>query len=123
MEKQNIPVLNVECLLDVGDKDPEFIRDLIGDALNETPVLFEEFHQAFDSGIQDDIRVRAHKLRGSLANFGGERLVQIILELEEDIQNRKEFDPTRVNLELISGELENFKKALRDTDWEVLCNK
>ena len=115
------PVFNFSQLLDIGDHDKELIHELINEFTKDAPVFLDALRTAIESGDQDQITKRVHKLNGLVANFGGERFMEMGQEIEKAAR-KGEFDHKAVDISLLERELEHLKEALWEPDWEILCN-
>ncbi|MCP4693238.1 MAG: Hpt domain-containing protein, partial [Desulfobacterales bacterium] len=121
-ENEETPVLNPSQLLDMGDHDEELILELIDEFMKDAPALLDILRNTVDSGDQNRIAIKAHKLNGLAANFGGERFLEMGLAIEnaarEDV-----YDPGETDFSLLAAELEKLKQALVETDWGALCER
>jgi signal transduction histidine kinase/DNA-binding NarL/FixJ family response regulator/HPt (histidine-containing phosphotransfer) domain-containing protein len=115
------PVLNPSRLLDIGDRDEELIRELIGEFAKEATFLLNALRRAIESGDQDRIVENAHKLCGVVATCGGERFLAECLKIEK-IARDNSFNPQLVDMRLLERELEYLRQALGKTDWKAACN-
>ena len=115
------PVLNLSQLLDIGDHDEELIHELINEFTKSTPVYLDALRRAIESGDQDQITKKVHKLNGLAANFGGERFMEMGLSIEK-VARKGELDYEAVDISLLKKELEHLEEALGETDWEKLCS-
>lgn len=73
-------------------EDPDF-RELLELFVSEVGPRKDEMRQAFESGDFDQVRVRAHQLKGAGGGYGFSGLSVVAAELE---QACKEQDPSRV---------------------------
>ncbi|MEJ2157900.1 MAG: response regulator [Desulfobacteraceae bacterium] len=120
-ECRGLPVLNPLQLLDIGDRDEELIRELIGAFLKEAPILLKSLQKAIESGDRDRIMKAAHKLSGAAANCGGERFLEISLKIEKTARE-EECDPRIIDISSLKREIEFLQQALVKTDWKAACN-
>ncbi len=116
----DLPELNPEQLLDIGDHDEELILELIDEFLKDAPVYLQELREAFTSGDQDWIAKKAHKLNGLAANSGGMRLLDMGLKIENTAR-KGILDPKMIDIDLLYNELGVLKQTLMETDWRSLC--
>jgi HPt (histidine-containing phosphotransfer) domain-containing protein len=65
----------------IGD-DPEFLAELVGTFLEDSPAQLAELRAATARGSADDVRRGAHTLKSNGATFGIVRLTDICRELE-----------------------------------------
>jgi HPt (histidine-containing phosphotransfer) domain-containing protein len=65
-----------------GD-DAEFLAELVGTFLEDSPAQLAELRAAAASGSADDVRRGAHTLKSNGATFGIVRLTEICRELED----------------------------------------
>ncbi len=113
--------MNPEQLLDIGDNDEELIQELIDEFNKDAPVYLEALRTAVESGDQDRIVKIAHKFNGLVANFGGERFLEIGRKIENSA--RKEIlNPDAGDFDILSAELEQLTQSLNETDWKELCD-
>ncbi|MCP4347633.1 MAG: response regulator [Desulfobacterales bacterium] len=120
-EKETALLLNTSQLLDISDKDEETICELIDEFMKDSLVYFENLRDAVRSGDQDQVFNTAHRLNGLAANAGGEKLCEMVIEIENSARQGK-FDPDHINLESLEKALENLTVVLSETDWKLLCS-
>jgi signal transduction histidine kinase/CheY-like chemotaxis protein/HPt (histidine-containing phosphotransfer) domain-containing protein len=75
-------VLDVDALMERCGGDDDMRRELSQLFLDEYPSLLASVRDAGDAGASAELRDAAHKLKGSAANFGAERVVAAALRLE-----------------------------------------
>ncbi|MCP4116645.1 MAG: transporter substrate-binding domain-containing protein [Desulfobacteraceae bacterium] len=112
-------VLNPENLLDISGFDPEIIDALIQAFLGDVSGYLEELKEAVTKQAPDLIYKNAHRLQGLVANAGGEKAREMIVEIENLARHEKPMPPA-IDLTLIEREIERLKEALSQTDWETL---
>ncbi|MCP4687453.1 MAG: response regulator [Desulfobacterales bacterium] len=119
--RENDPLLlNPNQLLDISGFDVETIRELINEFMKDAPFYMDELREAVASGDQDRIFKKAHRLKGLVANAGGEKTREIVSELEYNARLGS-VDSAGADLTPLETELTRLKRALRKTDWKVLC--
>jgi HPt (histidine-containing phosphotransfer) domain-containing protein len=64
------------------DGDAEFLRELVGIYLEDTPKQIAQLEQALASGDASVATRAAHTMKGSSGNFGAEALMQVAKEAE-----------------------------------------
>jgi HPt (histidine-containing phosphotransfer) domain-containing protein len=72
----------VQALRETTGDDAEFLADLVGTFLEESPAQLDELRGAAASGNADDVRRGAHTLKSNGATFGIVRLTELCRELE-----------------------------------------
>ncbi len=72
----------IDSLRELGGGDDEFLNDLIRTFLDETPVILERLHAALANDDAGGIRLNAHSLKGSSAEFGASWLAELCRQLE-----------------------------------------
>ena len=100
--------------------DEELIKELITEFEKDAPIYLDALKAAIESGDQDEISKKAHKMNGLIANFGALKYHKIVIEIENSAR-KCAFDPNMVNSNTLEAELTELKRALRDTDWNQLC--
>ncbi len=120
-ESRGLPVLNPLQLLDIGDRDEELIRELIGAFFKEAPILLKSLQKAIESGDRDRIMKAAHKLSGAAANCGAERFLEVSLKIEKTACE-EECDPRIIDISSLKREIGFLQQALMKTDWKAACN-
>ncbi len=120
-ENETVSLLNTSQLLDISDKDEDIIYELIDQFMKDSPVYFENLRDAVRSGNQEQVYNMAHRLYGLSANAGGEKLCEMIFEIENSVRQGK-FDPDCVGFESLEKTLKSLIQALSETDWKSLCN-
>ncbi|MCP4116644.1 MAG: transporter substrate-binding domain-containing protein [Desulfobacteraceae bacterium] len=113
-------VLNPEILLDISGCDPEIIDALIQAFLGDVSGYLEELKEAVTKEAPDLIYKNAHRLQGLVANAGGEKVREMIVEIENLARQEKTMSAT-IDLTLLEREIERLREALIQTDWETLC--
>ena len=78
------PAQEAQELLDRFDGERDLLREVAISFLECTPPLLDELHQAIAAGSAPDVTRIAHRLRGSLGNFGAERAMEAALQLEKN---------------------------------------
>ncbi len=68
--------------LNPGDDD-QFVREIIGMFLDDTPLRIAELDQCFTSGDAKKFSRAAHSIKGSSANLGAAALRAVAAQLEE----------------------------------------
>ncbi len=117
---ESAPVLNTAQLLDISDNDEDMIMELIGEFMKDAPVYLDDLQEAVCSGDCDQVKKKAHKLRGLAANAGGEIVHNIVLDMEKNA-GKGIHDPAKIDTTLLETEMERLNKALNKTDWKSLC--
>jgi CheY-like chemotaxis protein len=66
-----------------GDGEPEFMREILGDFISQTPTEIHEILKALEDGQRDALKAVSHKLKGTSRQVGAVRLAMICEELEK----------------------------------------
>ena len=114
--------LDPAYLLDISGNDPEIISALVQQFLQDEPGYLRELKDAIDQGDQDIIHKKAHRLKGLVANAGGQRSYNLIMALESSDREGR-FMPDVLDCGPLEAEIKCLRKALAETDWETLCRK
>ncbi|MFH2065182.1 MAG: PAS domain S-box protein [Pseudomonadota bacterium] len=109
-------------LLDISGNDPEIIVALVKQFLQDEPGYLRELKDAVRKGDQELIRKKAHRLKGLVANAGGRRAYNLILEIESSAREGR-FIPGALDCSPLETAIKCLEKALAETDWETLCRK
>ncbi len=117
-----LPVMNPGQLLDISGHDEETIRELIHEFMKDAPAYLDDLTDAVRTGDAKRIFRKAHRLKGLAANAGGEKMREMLLEIENGARGG-EFDPAAWSLPLLETELDHLKKTLEETDWAELCGE
>lgn len=75
-------MLNRQIALERVGGDEELLREIARLFLDECPRLMGHIREAIDAGDTRRLEREAHSLKGSVANFGAEPVVQAALALE-----------------------------------------
>jgi two-component system, sensor histidine kinase and response regulator len=70
-------------LHDRFDGDLDLLRLVAGTFLESTPPLLDDMRQGISAGDAGSVSRIAHRLRGSLANFGADEAVEVAFRLEQ----------------------------------------
>jgi HPt (histidine-containing phosphotransfer) domain-containing protein len=72
----------IESLRALGDGDDAFLAELISTYLEETPHLLMRLREAVAADDAGGVRLNAHSLKGSSAEFGASYLTELCRQLE-----------------------------------------
>lgn len=81
-------LLDLEMALSRVSDDPELLREVAHLFLEDYPKALDEIRRAAESRDAQTLERSAHSLKGSVANFGAEPVVQAALRLETMGRNR-----------------------------------
>lgn len=101
----NLPIIDSEAIetlraLNPGDND-EFLRDIAGIFLEDTPLRITELEQSFAKGdLQTFVRA-AHTIKGSSSNLGALAL--------RAVAERLEYQSRKSGLESVGGDIPLLK--------------
>ena len=70
--------------------------------------------------IQLSAHQKIHRLNGLVANFGGERFLEVGINIENSTRNGV-INPGTVGFDILAAELEQLKRILSETNWGALC--
>jgi len=76
-------MLNYDYLNEITGGDEEFITELLGDFLAQTPDLMAQIESAVAQGDADALGKAAHTLKGSARAVGADEFAAIAFELEQ----------------------------------------
>ena len=76
-------MLNYDYLNEITGGDAEFIAELLGDFVSQTPALMEQIATALAQGDAATVGRVAHALKGSARAIGADELAAIAFELEQ----------------------------------------
>lgn len=76
-------MLNFNYLYEITGGDEEFIAELLGDFLAQTPSLIAAIESAIAQGDADTLGKAAHTLKGSARAIGADEFAAIALVLEQ----------------------------------------
>jgi HPt (histidine-containing phosphotransfer) domain-containing protein len=96
------------ALLDLVGGDWEFLRELVSLFRSESPKRLREIQDAIGRGDAEAVRLAAHALKGSVANFFARDAVEAARRLEES--------GGEGNLAGAEGACAALEKALRELD-------
>ena len=112
--EEELPLHDHASLLDRLQGDSVVARLVLDTFLVETPNLVGAVRVALGNGDAEEVRRRAHALKGSAANTGMERLRQAALELEQAASRRPDDLPAcAAELERIWTETERELRRIR----------
>lgn len=114
--------LDPDNLLDISGNDPEIIAALVQQFLQDEPCYLRELKDAIDQKDQELIRKKAHRLKGLVANAGGLRAYNLILEIESSVQDGRLIADV-IDCTPLEAEIKCLEKALVETDWKALYRK
>jgi len=93
---------------EAGDDDINFIREVIGQYLQDTPSHIRDLRKAVESQDVNAVKKEAHLLKGSSANFRAKRLQEICVQIETSAKPE-----ALVDIEKLVGELEQEFEQVR----------
>ena len=76
-------MLNYDYLSEITGGDAEFIAELLGDFVSQTPELMEQIATAVAQGDAATLGKAAHTLKGSARAIGADEFAAIAFELEQ----------------------------------------
>ncbi len=114
--------LNPGILMDITGADPDIIGELVAEFLNNAPEYLNELFHAVSGGDKERIFNASHRLKGMVANAGGERARAQLDEIETKAR-KGPFIPDILDLSPLARELVHLQDALLATDWHLLCEK
>jgi two-component system sensor histidine kinase/response regulator len=76
-------MLNYDYLNEITGGDAEFIAELLGDFVSQTPALMEQIAAAVAQGDAATVGAAAHTLKGSARAIGADEFAAIAFELEQ----------------------------------------
>jgi len=76
-------MLNYDYLNEITGGDAEFIAELLGDFVSQTPELMEQIATAIARGDAATVGTAAHTLKGSARAIGADEFAAIAFELEQ----------------------------------------
>jgi HPt (histidine-containing phosphotransfer) domain-containing protein len=76
-------MLNYDYLNEITGGDAEFIAELLGDFVSQTPALIEQITTALAQGDAAAVGKVAHTLKGSARAIGADEFAAIAFELEQ----------------------------------------
>jgi len=120
-DDETLLILDPAQLLDISDKDEEIILELIEAFLKDAPVYFEDLVKAVDSGDQDAIGKKAHRLNGLAANMGADRLLKSGRKIENAVVLGS-FESGHFDIHALKNDLNAVNQALKEMDWTDLCD-
>ncbi len=92
----NVEILNSYIELEPGVKDFSFINELFNLFASATPEFIEKLSAAHQENDVKALMYFAHKLKGSAANLGLNRMVKACLIIELDAKSGKVTDSAQV---------------------------
>ncbi len=115
-------LLNPGVLMDISGYDPAVISALVRQFMQDAPRYLEEFKETVAGGENQQGRRHVHRLRGLVANAGGERLAALLAEIENKM-DQGGYIPDIVAFFPLQKELDRLREALREADWKALCQR
>jgi len=90
MEKQTV---NIESGLEMMGGDKDLYRELIEEFMKSDGINLEELTKLADSHDYETAASKVHRIKGSSATIGGERLQEICAQAEAIFRGKAEGDP------------------------------
>src|SRR3954451_10404382 len=81
------PILDIDGTLARFGGDKDLFVEMTGMLLEDAPGLLAELGRAVEAGNAQDVRMRAHALKGLLLGCGGVRAAHVAQMLENDGQS------------------------------------
>lgn len=101
-------------LLETVAGDEEFLAELIGTYLADSPNLLAQMRSAIESGETETLRRAAHTLKSTSATFGASRLAGLAREIETAAAAGADLDGIPARVEAAAAEYEIAAAALRE---------
>jgi CheY-like chemotaxis protein len=105
-------LVEIEQIREVAEGDTEFERDLIETFLSDTQDQIDFLEAALRDGNAEEVRARAHTIKGSSANAGAKGLQEIAHEMERIGAGRKLEDAAAV-FSLLNAAFEQAREYLQ----------
>ena len=109
------PALDEPALLDRLNGDEHLLRELIEVFEADCPRMQESIKNAIAAGDTSALRIAAHKLKGSVANFSAHEAHAAALRLE-NLARQQNLRATPGAAAALDKELNRLKRALRDLE-------
>lgn len=78
----DIDEAKVKSLIELGDGDPSFLKDLTEIFKERVPELKDDLEKALAASDAERVEKLAHALKGTCGNLGAERMMKICEHLE-----------------------------------------
>ena len=108
---QSVPV-SIEQIREVADGDTEFERELIETFLTDSEEQIQLLEVAVREKDADEVRVRAHTIKGSSANAGAKRVQEVACEMER-IGSSNELEEAEAVFSLLKAAFEQAREYLQ----------
>lgn len=84
MNNKQFKHINTQYLFELGDNDPDFVKDIVGDLLVAVPESIHNIEAAISVSDNDAIVFLAHKLKGTFRFVGNNTLGDIMERIEKE---------------------------------------
>jgi len=112
LSPEGMQIFNEEEALTLVDGDREFLKEIAGIFIRQSPSSLRRIHDAINSGSHEALEREAHKIKSELASFGAEPARQRAYRLE--ILGRKGELPAALReYEALKEEITRLNEALR----------
>jgi HPt (histidine-containing phosphotransfer) domain-containing protein len=102
------PTLDLRYLIEACDGDAAFIKDIIGDYLNEMPKYLAELDSSLASSELGIMVRAAHTIKGASANVGAARVRETAARLESQAK-KGTLDGSSILVRLLHREVERVR--------------
>ena len=109
---KEVSIFNEEEVLRLVDGDREFLKEIAGIFIRQSPDALERLRDAIDGGRHLDLARTAHKLKTELASFGAEMARQRAYRLEIMGRNKEMAGALR-EFEALKKDIDRLNEALR----------
>jgi len=104
--------LNWDHALEIVERDPALLRQVVSSFVDECPLLLHQLDQGLHNADIPTIRRTAHRLKGNLQIFGQTR-AQVLTERMEQLDPGDASEECRQVLDALAGELNALMTELR----------
>jgi HPt (histidine-containing phosphotransfer) domain-containing protein len=106
------PVLDLHGALTRLGSDKELFAELARYVLEDAPPLYKQLASAIAANDPEDVRFRAHALKGLVAGCGGVRTAKVAQQLE-DAGSAANLNQAKPLLATLKSELDELTRALQ----------
>jgi HPt (histidine-containing phosphotransfer) domain-containing protein len=102
------PILDLRYLIEACDGDANFIKDVIGDYLNEMPKYLAELDASLGNAQTGVMLRAAHTIKGASANIGAARVRETASRLESQAK-KGAIEGSNMLVRLLHKEIERVR--------------
>ena len=115
-------VLNRNYIAELIVNNLDIVQEMIRTFLQDLPKNIAQLRDVVDGGDLETIIKRAHSMKGSVSQMGGERLAAVFLRIE-CLAKEARLEDCRREMVAVDSEYQALYREMSETDWVALAQE